>query len=209
MEEYFQEAGRAGRDGLPAEATICYNSYDISKAKRGIQDTMIQFVKSTSDCKHQIIPQYFGYNAPVRKYGGHNCCDHRRNICSCHMCTESHSQEPERVDEHDSSSIVATANVQVSVEQRELIRQKLLFYRDGLGSLRSCVGSVSLSTGFSLQLVDMAVDSIEHLHSVETILSSLPFFSEDNARVILKLFKMCLVSHKIRIMVFFKVSVLV
>ena len=41
MEEYFQEAGCAGRDGLPAKATIYYNAYDTSKAKRGLQDIMI------------------------------------------------------------------------------------------------------------------------------------------------------------------------
>ena len=44
MEEYFQEAGRAGRDGLPAKATIYYNAYDTSKAKRGLRDIMIKFV---------------------------------------------------------------------------------------------------------------------------------------------------------------------
>lgn len=34
MEDYFQEAGRAGRDGLSSSAHIFYNSYDISKAKK-------------------------------------------------------------------------------------------------------------------------------------------------------------------------------
>lgn len=44
MEEHGQEAGRAGRDGLPAKATIYYNAYDTSKAKRGLQDIMIKFL---------------------------------------------------------------------------------------------------------------------------------------------------------------------
>ena len=34
MEEYFQEAGRAGRDGLPSKAHLFYNSCDISKARK-------------------------------------------------------------------------------------------------------------------------------------------------------------------------------
>lgn len=34
MEEYFQEAVRAGRDGLPSKAHIFYNSDDISKARK-------------------------------------------------------------------------------------------------------------------------------------------------------------------------------
>ena len=43
---------------------------------------------------------------------------------------------------------------------------------------------MSLSTGFSLELVDTAVQNIEHLDSVGSILSSLPVFSEDNAKAI-------------------------
>ena len=43
---------------------------------------------------------------------------------------------------------------------------------------------MSLSTGFSLELVDTAVQNIEQLDSVGSILSSLPFFSEDNAKAI-------------------------
>ena len=34
MEEYFQEAGWTGWDGLPAKAHVYYNSYDISKGKK-------------------------------------------------------------------------------------------------------------------------------------------------------------------------------
>ena len=78
MEEYFQEAGCAGRDGLPAKATIYYNGYDTSKAKRGPQDIMIKFVKSTSNCKCKIILQYFGYQAPDGTDGDHDCCDYHR-----------------------------------------------------------------------------------------------------------------------------------
>ena len=36
MEEYCQEVGRAGRDGLPAWADIYDNSYDISKARKNM-----------------------------------------------------------------------------------------------------------------------------------------------------------------------------
>lgn len=43
---------------------------------------------------------------------------------------------------------------------------------------------MSLSTGFSLELVDAAVQNIEHLDSFGSILSSLPVFSGDNAKAI-------------------------
>ena len=185
MEEYFQEAGRAGRDGLPAKATIYYNAYDTSKAKRGLQDIMIKFVKSTSDCKREIILQYFGYQAPNRTDGGHDCCDYHRGICSCELCVIEAKKSKFVPDVDLQSTCTAPAgSITVSKEQRDLFRQRLLTFRDTLGTSRSCVGSVSLSTGFSLELVDAAVQNIEHLDSFGSILSSLPVFSEDNAKAI-------------------------
>ena len=45
MEEYFQEAGRASRDGLPSKAHIYYNnSYDTSKARKHLSSVMRDFV---------------------------------------------------------------------------------------------------------------------------------------------------------------------
>ena len=175
MEEYFQEAGQAGRDGLPSEAIVYFNCYDFSKAKRGLQDTMIKFVKSTTECKREIILQHFGYSAPKRSDGGHSCCDHHRNICTCQLCKSKIKPVSEDV---------LPSTVTVSKEQSDLFRQKLLQFQNTLGSSRCCVGSVSLSTGFSLELVDMAVNNIEHLDSVESILSLSPVFSEYNAKVI-------------------------
>ena len=61
MEEYFQEAGRAGRDGRSAVANIYYNSYDISKMKKNMNEVMRTLVTS-SECRRQIILQYFGYS---------------------------------------------------------------------------------------------------------------------------------------------------
>ena len=39
IEAYFQEAGRAGRDGQPAQAVLLYNSSDNSKLAKRIDDT--------------------------------------------------------------------------------------------------------------------------------------------------------------------------
>ena len=198
MEEYFQEAGRAGRDGLPAEAIIYFNAYDISKAKRNMQETMINFVKSTAECKREIILKYFGYNAPERKDGGHNCCDHHRNICSCDVCSLNVHKLKANDDNKDEvcSPVTAVASTVTSVtkEQRDLVHQRLLSYRESLGSSRSCVGSISLSTGFSFELTDMAVANMEHLHSVDAILSSLPVYNVDNATVILEIVQSVLVN---------------
>ena len=39
LEAYFQEAGRAGRDGLPAQAVLLYNGSDDGKLQKRVDDT--------------------------------------------------------------------------------------------------------------------------------------------------------------------------
>src|SRR5699024_7779121 len=70
---YYQEAGRAGRDSLEAEAILLYHSQDIMTNKYLIAqssdqlaqerlETMIQYAKFTGCLRNHIL-QYFGENA--------------------------------------------------------------------------------------------------------------------------------------------------
>ena len=45
MEEYCQEVGWVGRDGLPVRANIYYNSYDVSKAHKNKTEGMRTYVQ--------------------------------------------------------------------------------------------------------------------------------------------------------------------
>lgn len=63
MEEYFQEAGRAGRDGLSAKAHVYYNSYDVSMGKKQLTQVMRDYV-TKSKCKREMILNYFGFQCP-------------------------------------------------------------------------------------------------------------------------------------------------
>ena len=80
MEEYCQEVGRAGRDGLPARADIYYNSYDISKARKNMTEVMRSYVQS-KECKRKIILNYFDYDVPNSQHLDHTCCDFHRKHC--------------------------------------------------------------------------------------------------------------------------------
>jgi ATP-dependent DNA helicase RecQ len=79
MEGYYQETGRAGRDGLPANAWMTYGLGDVVNMKQMLEnsdasperqhverqklDALLGFCESTA-CRHQTILHYFGEQHP-------------------------------------------------------------------------------------------------------------------------------------------------
>jgi ATP-dependent DNA helicase RecQ len=75
LEAYYQETGRAGRDGLPAEAVMLYGAGDVTKMRQLVEssdapETQRQIERrklealvgycETVQCRRQVLLSYFG-----------------------------------------------------------------------------------------------------------------------------------------------------
>ena len=90
MEGYYQETGRAGRDGLPANAWMTYGLGDVvsmrkmldsgeapeerKRVERQKLDALLGFCEST-ECRHQTILRYFGEAHPGACSQCDNCLE--------------------------------------------------------------------------------------------------------------------------------------
>jgi ATP-dependent DNA helicase RecQ len=86
LEAYYQETGRAGRDGLPSDAWMCYGYGDavfirqmVERSEAPPQRKRIEHIKlgallgycETAECRRAVLLRYFGEEHP----GGCGNCD--------------------------------------------------------------------------------------------------------------------------------------
>ena len=86
IREYFQETGRAGRDGCFSTAILYYNNRDIAKNQEGMSEDMRTFCRQENACLRKFLLKCLDRSEMDFRTVGHLCCSYCTSSCNCQYC---------------------------------------------------------------------------------------------------------------------------
>ena len=83
--QYFQEIGRAGRQGQLSKATLFYSARNIARNLPGINEDIISYCTNNTSCLRNELLSVFGYEKDTNIVGC-TCCSFCKTNCTCIDC---------------------------------------------------------------------------------------------------------------------------
>ena len=124
MESFFQESGRAGRDGRPATSTLYFNNNDIGANVEGMQPIMRDYCKNPQNVSRiKIVPSHFGFGIPSPR-DKHSCCNICQTDCEWSELIELHQDVLALENIHIPDNEFLLSGKQVEEIKSELIKYK-------------------------------------------------------------------------------------
>jgi len=184
IEEYFQEAGRCGRDGLPSKALVYFKAYMIYPSQKSKWLMSCENMLQQTNAREKLFYNILDMKLPDEVvHSMHVVITTKRPVCMLSNVSTSSWPIPWKtpVKQNHLLWIIKV----LSKSKAEKLRQDFTDYRLSLdGSGRSSVGGITLDTGFSIQLIDKIVDNALCLPSVERVMMDFAVFSIAHAQAV-------------------------
>ena len=183
VREYFQDAGRAGRDNKQSRAILYYNNHDIAANKPGMTEHMRLYCKSTGKCLRKQLLCYLDAPSLVPSDKLHNCCDVCKSLCGCQDCNlKVHTQSAAVADVSMSEATVFNEDASL-----KLVEKLQNYFTSLKKSKNKYVQQRSGWQCINKDTVEDIVSKREEISSVSYLMSNFPIFSNAVAEEILQI----------------------
>ena len=180
METFFQESGRAGRDGRPATSTLYFNNNDIGANIEGMEPIMKDYCKNPRNtCRRKIVLNHFGFGIPSAQEK-HSCCDICRNDCQCSECVELHKGVLAL-----GNICITDRNLLLSGNQVEEIKLELIRYKEEVEASDNYL-CLSMCSGLTMEVIDEVCSTLRGLCTLDSVMKKLPVWRKKHAEKILQ-----------------------